>query len=67
MKLKEYIKKLNDILEEHGDLECIYSSDDEGNNFQRVNYSPQAGNFEEEDFNEVDSDDDKEINCVCIN
>ena len=38
MKLSEYINKLHDFLDEHGDMECYYSSDDEGNEYQEVYY-----------------------------
>lgn len=40
MTLKEYISDLQKILEEHGDLKLIYSSDDEGNSYHRVGSSP---------------------------
>ncbi len=36
MKLTKYIEELNKFLKEHGDLECYYSSDDEGNRYQKV-------------------------------
>ena len=36
MKLSEYIKSLQDILDSCGDLPCIYSSDDEGNEYRDV-------------------------------
>jgi len=39
MKLTEYIKGLQDLLEEHGDLDCYYAIDDEGNSYQKVNYN----------------------------
>lgn len=38
MLLSEYISGLQKILKEHGDLPCYYSSDDEGNSYQHVNY-----------------------------
>lgn len=40
MKLSEYIKALQDILDSCGDLPCIYSSDEEGNSFHLVNQIP---------------------------
>ena len=40
MKLSEYIKSLQDILDSCGDLPCIYSSDEEGNSFHFVNQKP---------------------------
>ena len=40
MKLSEYIKSLQDILDSCGDLPCIYSSDEEGNSFHLLNQKP---------------------------
>jgi hypothetical protein len=41
VKLSEYIKKLQDLLEEVGDTIDLYQSiDDEGNGFNLVEYSP---------------------------
>ena len=37
MLLSEKIAELQQALEKHGDLECIYASDDEGNSFKKVN------------------------------
>ena len=48
MKLTEYIKELQDLLSEHGDLKCIYSTDDEGNGYSEVHYSPSMGHFDED-------------------
>ncbi|MFA5625801.1 MAG: hypothetical protein WC966_12255 [Bradymonadales bacterium] len=39
MKLSEYIKGLQEVFEEHGDMDCYYSVDDEGNAYQQVNYN----------------------------
>ncbi len=39
MKLSEYIQGLTAFLAEHGDMEAYYSSDDEGNSYQKVGYS----------------------------
>ena len=36
MKLKLYIKELQAVLEKHGNLECYYAHDDEGNVYQQV-------------------------------
>ena len=38
MKLKKYIEGLQAILEKHGNLECYYARDDEGNGYQQVGY-----------------------------
>ncbi len=47
-------------------LECkvVYSSDDEGNVFNEVKFTPTPGNFNKE--NEFDSE-SKDINAICIN
>lgn len=36
MKVSEMIKNLCDFIEKHGDLECWYAKDDEGNGYQEV-------------------------------
>ena len=37
--LSDYIKGLQEFLEKNGDMPCIYSSDDEGNDHQHVYYN----------------------------
>jgi hypothetical protein len=84
MKLKEYLENLNNFVKENPDaldLEVIYSSDDEGNDFQAVHYTPQMGIFEDllsdkagyrgefissEQLEDWDRSKD-EINAICIN
>ena len=40
MKISEMIKNLQEFMAEHGDLECWYARDDEGNGYQRVYFNP---------------------------
>ena len=40
MNVSEMIKNLQDFMEEHGDLDCWYAVDDEGNEYKKVNYDP---------------------------
>ena len=40
MKISEMIKGLEEIMTEHGDLDCWYVKDDEGNGYHRVHYRP---------------------------
>jgi len=40
MKISEMIANLKEFMEEHGDLECWYAIDAEGNGYDRVYYSP---------------------------
>ena len=74
MKLLEYIEKLQAIAQEYGDLELVYSVDDEGNCFNRVDYNPSVGLFRDNDFTGIAMFEDFEIdnvpeniNAVCIN
>jgi len=40
MKVSEMIKNLRKFEEEHGDLDCYYGIDDEGNAFYEVFFAP---------------------------
>ena len=40
MKISEMIKNLQEFMEEYGDLDCWYSSDDEGNAYHKVYFEP---------------------------
>lgn len=42
MKLSEYIKGLQEVFEEHGDIDCYYAVDDEGNAFRQVHYESEV-------------------------
>ena len=81
MTLKDYIANLGKIVEEnpeHGDLQVVYSKDDEGNGYQGVHYTPTIGmqDFDEGEFTSFNEDPDvhpedtctvDEINAICIN
>lgn len=72
MKLTKYIEKLQELLNEHGDLELIYSSDDEGNEYNTVNCEPSLVNYiasdreviHEDDIEEYDESEYKKVICV---
>jgi len=49
MKLSKYIKELEEKLKNYGDLEVVYSVDDEGNSFNEVYFSPSIGHYRSED------------------
>ena len=38
MKISEMIKNLQEFMDKHGDLDCWYAKDDEGNGYQEVSY-----------------------------
>ena len=63
MTLLEYAKKVNELCSTHPQAEVIYSSDDEGNNFQKVHYCPVLGEFNDGEFDNKG----KTINAICIN
>jgi hypothetical protein len=79
MNLKEYVKRLNDILNadpKNAKLEVVYSIDSEGNAFHSVYNDPAIGIFEDYDFIDMESAkdpyfegqyDNKKPNAICIN
>ena len=76
MKLKEFTENLNKILNEnpeYADLEVITATDDEGNGYNGVYYSPIVGDWTEDDEfiarrNKEDFDaHGYEIKVICVN
>ncbi len=65
MKLRDYVKLINNLAKKYPNAKVIYSIDDEGNDFCMVHYAPQAGNFNS-DEGEWDNN-VKPVNSVCIN
>jgi hypothetical protein len=39
MLLSKYISDLQEFLVKHGDMNCLYAADDEGNSYQQVGWS----------------------------
>ena len=72
MKLTKYIEQLQELLREHGDLELIYSKDDEGNGYEKVHYDPSVANYissdreviHDDDIDEWDESDYEKVICV---
>ena len=70
MTLKEYLKALNELLEKNpqaGDFLVIHSSDDEGNSFQPVWFSPALMSVENPNQSYLEVNPYGEPNVVCIN
>jgi len=77
MKLNEYIKELQEMADKHGDLEVIYSSDDEGNRYDTVWGNRGIGQFDSDEKQFIGEDEaewyrkeyekDFVINSICIN
>jgi hypothetical protein len=77
MKLSEYISQLKDFMDEYGDLNCFYSSDNEGNNYQKVVYGPskffttnpegyRVNMLSGEDMDDLDDEDKSEYFKICV-
>ena len=67
MKFKEYVERLNKLLEERPEtagFDVITSSDDEGNQYNPVYYGPSVGAYDED---EKGFDEDEKPNAVCVN
>lgn len=78
MKFKDYLQYINNIAEKHPEsleYEVIYSHDDEGNEYQKVNNYPdflEIDNIEDDRFLEIiyEEDDEtksKNFNSIIIN
>lgn len=73
MKVSKMIKNLQEFMAEHGDLECWYAVDDEGNGYKRVYYDPslyyvdEYGDiWQQEDYDEADEDEKEDLKPICI-
>ena len=64
MKINEYIKVLNGVKKAFGNLECIYSIDDEGNEFFPVHYHPTPMSDDKDGYKQQDK---KSPVYVCVN
>jgi hypothetical protein len=75
MTLKEYIENLNEFVKENPealDYIVVYSSDDEGNSYSQVYYTPSIGQYKDYEFIHAENFEDREMdgedaNAVCIN
>ena len=72
MKISEMIKNLQEFMKDHGDLECWYSEDDEGNGYQAIHYTPSKyyvnKYYEVKQLEDIvyDEEDVKDYNPICI-
>lgn len=67
-KISELIKNLIEFKDSFGDLECWYASDDEGNDYHPLTYTPTLCYLDEEgeitDADEIE--DDSNIVQICL-
>ena len=74
MKISEMIKNLQDFMYDNGDIDCYYAIDDEGNGYNKVNYSPSlyyANDYGDvycqEDYDEeLDEDEKDDWTPICV-
>lgn len=73
MKISKMLTNLQEFMEEHGDLDCYYAVDDEGNAYHEVYYDPslyyinEYGDvYQEEDIADEDPEDVAELKKICI-
>lgn len=59
MKISEMINNLQEFMEEHGDIDCWYAVDDEGNGYQEIYFDP-SKYYVDEDKNVYTSIEDVE-------
>ncbi len=73
MKIKTYIKALQKLADKHPNAAVVYAIDGEGNSFQKVEFVPTVGLYNDVDntfySEEQDGDDDNEDNqeAICLN
>ena len=73
MKISDMIKNLEAFIESYGDLECWYATDDEGNTYYPVYFTPShryVNKYKEvfswEDIKDEDPEDIAELREICI-
>lgn len=73
MKISEMITNLQSFLEEHGDLDCYYAVDDEGNAYHEVYYEPSLyfiteceDVYQADDLSDLDEDEAASLKRICI-
>ena len=73
MKISEMITNLQEFMEEHGDIECWYAVDDEGNAYHPVYFGPSCyyvnkygEMYQWDDIKDEDPEDIEDLKAVCI-
>ena len=73
MKVSEMIRNLKVFMYEHGDIDCWFVEDDEGNGYQPVCFEPSLYYvnkyhevFTEQDWDASDDDERADLTPICI-
>ena len=64
------MNRLVEANDEALNMEVVYATDDEGNGFDIVGFTPALGNYDGEDFRDecqMEEDDEVELNAICVN
>lgn len=71
MKLKDFLKNINELVKQNKELlelEVVYSVDDEGNEFNKIIFTPTIGTYEDGEFIAFKEDSHRgDLNAICIN
>ena len=73
MTIRTYIKKLQKLADKYPNAKVVYSSDEEGNVFGPLVYSPTSGCFnddlfvEESQFKKLKEFHNLKVNSICLN
>ena len=69
MKLKEYLESINELVKNNPsllELDVVYASDDEGNNYDFVAFTPSVGKFNGKPWDGFECPTENP-NAICIN
>lgn len=73
MKISEMIQNLQEFMTEHGDLDCYYAVDDEGNDYKNIYYTPTLFYVDDEedvysryDWDDMDEEEREGLTPICV-
>lgn len=73
MKVSEMINNLQEFMVKHGDIECWYAKDEEGNGYERVYFEPSRFFVDErddvlceDDVDDMYEEDKVNLTPICI-
>jgi len=73
MKISKMINNLQEFMSKHGDIECWYAKDEEGNGYERVYFEPSRffvdecdEVFCEDDVDDMYEEDKVNLTPICI-
>ena len=67
LKIKEVIAYLKKAEKRYGNMPCVAASEDEGNSFNQVLFSPTAMKLSDDGHGNLEWESDENPNYICIN